>query len=110
MKRFLIVLAVAALVATISVMSLAYAATNLPGGFTGNNNQDTTFTFPSPVSSVIIINPDAECVVNCRINASANNHVVIVPGNSAITIPGWFDEVLVDKSTTQRVGVYGVQN
>ena len=114
MKRFILTFAaIAALLTGMTQLGTAATGTYLGGAVTGNNSTDTTFTragnIPGNNNGVIIWSPDADCTIKVTYGSSASSTVqILIPVDpDPVELDLTFViSILVDKTTTQRVGVF----
>ena len=113
MKKFIILLAALVTVASMFSGSEAVPGSVVGGKWTANSATDTTFTanlyIPGRPSGVMITNPDAECWIKVTHGPSASlTTVMFLPVSTApifLDING-VTLVTLNKTTTQRVGVF----
>lgn len=78
------------------------------GGMSAAGTADTTYTFdPGTAVGVDLLNPDAEATF-VMTNGNGDIFTAVLPGNSSKPFYGNWVEVFVNRSTTQKVGVFAL--
>jgi hypothetical protein len=104
-KALFLVFAIAAW-ATLVVSSAVGNNNDKTGVFTDDTPTDTLVTIANPngISSVTLVNPDAEARFGVTWTDGRSVSVVLT-GNSALAVDGRIKSVWIAKTTTQRCGV-----